>query len=150
MDINKFKVKTTKTKTRKKKIWNKIKIKYFSLIQLQHFSLAGTYSGSRPFFMALCLSCCFCLSFNSLSCKDNHTGIEARKKLDQKRKEMWLIARIQQQPTFVTFSILDLLLWIRSRRGSEHCSDSLLIKKMDFRIFKGLFFSDNIFCVCVQ
>ena len=26
-----------------------------------------SYSGSNPFFMAFCLSCCFCLSLSSLS-----------------------------------------------------------------------------------
>ena len=29
----------------------------------------GTYSGSKPIFLALCLNCCFCLSFSSTSCK---------------------------------------------------------------------------------
>jgi hypothetical protein len=40
-----------------------------------------TYSGSRPFFMALCLSCCFCLSFNSLSCKIITQGQHKEKKI---------------------------------------------------------------------
>ncbi len=31
-------------------------------------SIFFAYSGSNPFFMAFCLSCCFCLSFSSLSC----------------------------------------------------------------------------------
>ena len=29
----------------------------------------GSYSGSRPFFIAFCLNCCFCLSLSSLSFK---------------------------------------------------------------------------------
>ena len=96
-DINKLNVTTTKTtKTRKKKIWNKIK-KIISLIWT--FSLAGTYSGSRPFFMALCLSCCFCLSFNSLSCKDNHTGTQ--EKIGSKRD----VTAMKRDPTPTTTNI---------------------------------------------
>ena len=35
---------------------------------MQRFHWYSTYSGSSPLLRALCLSCCFCLSFSSFNC----------------------------------------------------------------------------------
>ena len=49
-----------------------------------------TYSGSSPFFRALCLSCCFCLSLSSLSCavgQRARRGQQRRAKRKKRNKE---------------------------------------------------------------
>lgn len=52
------------------KYYLKIKQNFFTQIIILTGYLPVRASGSKPFFKALCLSCCFCLSFNSLSCRN--------------------------------------------------------------------------------